>query len=304
MGKIHIGISGWRYPPWRGSFYPARLAQKRELEFAARAVTSIEINGSFYSLQRPENYTEWYQQTPPGFVFSHKGNRYLTHNLKLHNIDAPLANVLASGLLNLKEKLGPILWQFPPNFAFHPERMEHFLSILPHDTAAALALARHHEARMDGRTALAIDKKRKLRHAVEVRHDSFIDPAFIALLRKYKVALVVADTAGKWPLMEDVTADFVYVRLHGEEALYASGYTDGALDHWAARISAWAAGCQAADARLVSPKAPPRRASRDVFCYFDNDIKVRAPFDARRLIDKLGLDPDAALTPLVPLPPE
>lgn len=304
MGKIHIGISGWRYPPWRGSFYPARLAQKRELEFAARAVTSIEINGSFYSLQRPENYTEWYQQTPPGFVFSHKGNRYLTHNLKLHNIDAPLANVLASGLLNLKEKLGPILWQFPPNFAFHPERMEHFLSILPHDTAAALALARHHEARMDGRTALAIDKKRKLRHAVEVRHDSFIDPAFIALLRKYKVALVVADTAGKWPLMEDVTADFVYVRLHGEEELYASGYTDAALDHWAARISAWAAGSQAADARLVSPKAPPRRASRDVFCYFDNDIKVRAPFDARRLIDKLGLDPDAALTPLVPLPPE
>jgi uncharacterized protein YecE (DUF72 family) len=298
MSKIHIGISGWRYVPWRGTFYPPGLAQRRELEFASRAVTSIEINGAFYSLQRPENYTEWYDQSPPGFVFSHKGNRYLTHNLKLHNIDGPLANVLASGLLNLKEKLGPILWQFPPNFTFHAARMEHFLSILPHDTEAALALARRHEARMDGRTALAIDKKRKLRHAVEIRHDSFNDPAFIAMLRKYKVALVVADTAGKWPLIEDITADFLYLRLHGEEELYASGYTDKAIDHWARRIRAWADGGQPADARLVSTVKPPRRARRDVFCYFDNDIKVRAPFDARRLIDKLGLDPDGMLTPL------
>jgi uncharacterized protein YecE (DUF72 family) len=298
MSKIHIGISGWRYLPWRGTFYPPKLAQKRELEFAARAVTSIEINGSFYSLQRPENYDEWYAQTPPGFVFSHKGNRYLTHNLKLHNIDGPLANVMASGLLNLKEKLGPILWQFPPNFGFNAERMEHFLSILPHDTEAALALARRHEARMDGRSALAIDKKRKLRHAIEVRHDSFIDPAFIALLRKYKVAVVVADTAGKWPLIEDLTADFVYVRLHGEEELYASGYTDQALDRWAEKIRAWADGGQPKNARLVSSKAPPKRAGRDVFCYFDNDIKVRAPFDAQRLIDLLGLDPDKQLTSL------
>ena len=298
MGKIYIGISGWRYEPWRGSFYPAKLAQRRELEFASRAVTSIEINGSFYSLQRPENYAEWYEQTPPGFVFSHKGNRFITHTLRLKNIDAPLANVLASGILNLKEKLGPMLWQFPPNFQFDPERMEHFLSILPHDTDAALALAKHHEARMEGRTALAIDKKRKLRHAIEIRHESFKDPAFIALLRKYKVALVVADTAGKWPLMEDVTADFIYLRLHGEEELYASGYTEAALDHWAARIRSWAAGGQVKDAKVVSSKAPPKRASRDVFCYFDNDIKVRAPFDARRLIDKLGLDPDSALTPL------
>jgi uncharacterized protein YecE (DUF72 family) len=176
--------------------------------------------------------------------------------------------------------------------------MEHFLSILPHDTAAALALAKGHEARMDGRTALAIDKKRKLRHAVEIRHDSFRDARFIALLRKYKVALVVADTAGKWPMIEDVTADFMYVRLHGEEELYASGYTEAALDRWAARIRAWADGGQPDDAHLVSDKAPPRRQSRDVFCYFDNDIKVRAPFDARRLIDRLGLDPHALLTPL------
>ncbi len=298
MGKIYIGISGWRYEPWRGGFYPEKLAQHRELEFASRAVSSIEINGAFYSLQRPENYSEWYQQTPPGFVFSHKGNRFLTHTLRLKNIDGPLANVLASGVLNLKEKLGPMLWQFPPNFAFDAERMDHFLSILPHDTQAALALARHHEARMDGRTALAIDKKRKLRHAVEVRHESFNDPAFIAMLRKYKVAVVVADTAGKWPLIEDVTADFVYLRLHGEEELYASGYTEEALQHWAKRIAAWSAGGQPGDAQLVSNKAAPARKSRDVFCYFDNDIKVRAPFDARRLIELLKLDPEGKLTVL------
>jgi uncharacterized protein YecE (DUF72 family) len=299
MGKIYIGISGWRYPPWRGGFYPDGLAQHRELEFASRAVSSIEINGAFYSLQRPENYAQWYAESPPGFVFSHKGNRFITHALRLKNIDGPLANVLASGIFNLKEKLGPMLWQFPPNFAFEPERMEHFLSILPHDTEAALALAKGYEARMEGRTALVIDKKRKLRHAVEIRHESFNDARFIALLRKYKVALVVADTAGKWPMIEDVTADFIYVRLHGEEELYASGYTEKSLDHWAARIRAWADGGQPGDAHLVSDKAPPRRQSRDVFCYFDNDIKVRAPFDARRLIEKLGLDAEGTLTPLL-----
>jgi uncharacterized protein YecE (DUF72 family) len=298
MGKIHIGISGWRYVPWRGSFYPAGLAQHRELAFASRAVSSIEINGAFYSLQRPENYAQWYEESPPGFVFSHKGNRFLTHALKLNNIDVPLANVLASGMFALKEKLGPMLWQFPPNMGFNPERMEHFLSILPHDTEAALAQARQHDARMNGRALLAIDRKRKLRHAVEIRHDSFRDERFIAMLRKYKVALVVADTAGKWPMIEDVTADFMYVRLHGEEELYASGYTDKALERWAARIRAWADGGQPDDALLISGKAPPKRKSRDVFCYFDNDIKVRAPFDARRLIEKLGLDPGGALTPL------
>ena len=289
MGKIYIGISGWRYPPWRGVFFPPKLAQARELEFASRALPSIEINGSFYALQRPESYAAWYATTPPGFVFSHKGNRFITHTLRLRDVDAALANVFASGVLTLREKLGPFLWQFPPNFQFDPERMEHFLSMLPHDTVAAAALASHHEARMNGRAAFDAGPKRKLRHAVEIRHDSFRDPAFIALLRKYKVAVVVADTAGKWPLIEDVCADFMYLRLHGEKELYASGYTEEALDHWAARIAAWSGGGQVADAHCVSPKSAPKRASRDVFCYFDNDIKVRAPFDARRLMEKLGL---------------
>ncbi|WLI88696.1 DUF72 domain-containing protein [Massilia sp. R2A-15] len=298
MGKIYIGMSGWRYPPWRGTFYPDGLAQHRELEFASRAVSSIELNGSFYSLQRPESYAAWHDETPPGFVFSVKGNRFLTHILRLKNIDGPLANVLASGVFKLGEKLGPFLWQFPPNFHFDPETMEHFLSLLPHDTDAGLELALKHEARMNGRTALEVGKKRKLRHAIEIRHESFIDEAFIALLRKYKVAVVVADTAGKWPYIEDVTADFIYLRLHGDKELYASGYTEKALDRWAERIGAWSTGGQPEDAHLVSSKAPPKRASRDVFCYFDNDVKVRAPFDARRLIEKLGLDPEGKLTPL------
>ncbi|MES3022593.1 MAG: DUF72 domain-containing protein [Pseudomonadota bacterium] len=289
MGEICIGISGWRYEPWRGVFYPEGLTQDRELAFASRALSTIEINGSFYSLQRPESYAAWYEATPPRFRFSVKGNRFITHTLRLREIDAPLANVFASGVLALREKLGPCLWQFPPNFKFDPERMGHFLSLLPHDSEQALALARKHEPRMDGRSLLEIDKKRPLRHAVEIRHESFNDPAFIALLRKYRVALVVADTAGKWPYLEDVTSDFMYLRLHGDAELYASGYTDEALDRWAARIRIWCAGGQPDDAHLASDKPPPKRAGRELFCYFDNDVKVRAPFDARRLMQRLGL---------------
>lgn len=296
MGKIYIGISGWRYAPWRGTFYPEGLAQKHELEFASRALPTIEINGSFYSLQRPQSYAAWYAATPPGFVFSSKGNRFITHILRLRDIEGPLANLFASGVFNLREKLGPFLWQFPPNFRFDLERVEHFFSLLPHDTQQALALARRCEPRMQGRSELNIDKNRKLRHAMEVRSDSFADPAFIALLRKYRVALVVADAPSRWPCFEDVTSDFMYLRLHGEEQLYAGGYSDAALENWAGRITAWSAGSQPPDARLIGSGAAPRRASRDVYCYFDNDIKVRAPYDARRLIARLGLE--AGLTAL------
>ena len=294
MGNIYIGISGWRYAPWRGVFYPKDLTQDRELEFASRALNSIEINGSFYSLQQPESYAAWYAATPRNFVFSVKGNRFITHIRRLRDVDEPLANVLASGIFNLREKLGPFLWQFPPSFRFEPEVVERFLSLLPHDTEQALSLARKRGARMKGRSRLAIDASRPLRHAMEVRHKSFEDESFVALLRKYRVALVVADSAGKWPYREDVTADFVYLRLHGEEELYASGYTDDALDRWATRIRAWSGGGEPADVRRISnlPAAPC--ASRDVYCYFDNDVKVRAPFDARRLIEKLGLGADLA----------
>lgn len=290
MGTIHIGISGWRYPAWRGVFYPPGLVQARELDYAARQLPTIELNGSFYSLQRPNSYAAWYDATPPGFVFAVKGNRFLTHMLKLRGVETPLANVLASGMFALREKLGPMLWQFPPQLHFEPERIDAFLSLLPHDTGQALARARGHDDKLDGRALLEIDAVRPLRHAVEVRHESFRCPEFIALLRKHNVALVVADTAGKWPDFEDVTADFVYIRLHGEHELYASGYEDDSLQRWAERIRAWSTGGQPEQARLASGKAPARRKSRDVYCYFDNDIKVRAPQDALRLMALLDLE--------------
>lgn len=284
---IRIGISGWRYTPWRGVFYPPGLAQARELEYASRAVRTIEINGSFYSLQRPASYQAWYDATPEGFVFAHKGNRYITHVRRLREAEKPLANVFASGVLLLKEKLGPFLWQFPPNFKFDADLFENFLSQLPQDTEQASVLARRHEPRMKGRAATETDARRKIHHAVEIRNESFADPRFVRLLRKYKAALVVADTAGKWPDYEDVTASFMYLRLHGEKELYASGYTPESLDRWAARIRRWSDGKQAADARLIAGLAPPRRAHRDIYCYFDNDIKVHAPFDAQSLERRL-----------------
>ena len=286
-GSVYIGISGWRYVPWRGVFYPKGLAQHRELEYAAGRLPSIEINGSFYSLQRPESYAAWHAATPPGFVFAVKGNRFITHMLKLKDIEGPLANVLASGVFELRDKLGPFLWQFPPIVKFDPQRFEHFLSLLPQDTEAARELALQYQPRMEGRVALDAGPKRPMRHAVEIRHESFLDPAFIAMLRRYNVALVVADTAGRWPLCEDVTADFVYIRLHGDKELYASGYEDDAIGSWAARIDAWRKGGQPEGARLVSPAAPPPAPApaRDVYCYFDNDIKVHAPYDALRLIE-------------------
>jgi uncharacterized protein YecE (DUF72 family) len=287
-GEVRIGISGWRYGPWRGVFYPTGLPQRDELAFASRMLSTIEINGSFYSLQRPEFYAAWHAQTPADFVFAVKAPKYITHLLRLKEPRTPLANFFASGVFALRAKLGPLLWQFPPQLPFEAERFEAFFEMLPHDTAAALALANEHDRRLDDRALLEIDRARPLRHAVEIRHPSFADPAFVALLRRFGIALVVADT-GRWPLLEDLCADFVYLRLHGDEALYASGYGDAALDRWAERIAAWREGRQVADARLASPQPARRRAHRDVFCYFDNDIKVHAPYDAAHLAARLGL---------------
>jgi len=287
---IRIGISGWRYPPWRKKFYPEQLTQAKELHFASRALPTIEINGSFYSLQRPSSYKNWYEDTPDGFVFSMKAPRYITHILRLNDVEKPIANFLASGIFHLKEKLGPILWQFPPSFKFDPELFESFLKLLPHDTETALKMAQEREERMHGKEFLQIDEKRPMRHAVEIRHDSFIDEAFIKLLRKYKVAFVIADTAKRWPEKEDVTANFVYIRLHGEEELYLSNYVNSAIHDWGRRIRAWNEGQQPDDADLISSAPPPERKSRDVFCYFDNTDKVNAPFNARRLLQQFDLE--------------
>jgi uncharacterized protein YecE (DUF72 family) len=284
---LHVGISGWTYAGWRGVFYPKGLAHRCELEFASRQFNSIEINGSFYSLQRPSSYQRWYDETPPGFVFSVKGGRFITHMKKLRDVDAPLANFFASGLLCLREKLGPILWQFPPNFGWNEKRFTEFFELLPADTRAAAKLAKKHDAKVKGRASTKTDATRPIRHAVEIRHPTFMVPEFFALLRRHNVAFVVADTAGKWPYAEDITADFVYCRLHGAEQLYVSGYSEAELDWWGDRIEHWRKGKQPRDAKLVSDrKAAPGK--RDVYIYFDNDAKVHAPFNARTLTGKLS----------------
>ncbi len=287
--QVRIGISGWRYKPWRKVFYPERLPQRAELEFASQHFRSIELNGSFYSLQRPEFYAQWYEQTPPGFVFSLKGGRFITHMKKLRAVDEALANFFASGVLALRDKLGPILWQFPESMPADHARFAEFFAMLPRDTEAAARLARGHAARLKGRVLTRTDQKRRLRHTVEIRNRACATPEFIALLRRHRVGWVIADTAGKWPYAEDVTSDFVYIRLHGDKALYQSGYSEAAIARWAARIERWRAGAEPSDAERISEVAAKPRAARDVYAYFDNDIKVHAPFDALALQRALAL---------------
>jgi len=270
--EARVGISGWVYPPWRGVFYPKGVRQADELEYASRHVTSIEVNGSFYSLQRPANWVRWLEAVPDDFAFAVKGPRFVTHIKRLGDVDAPLANFLASGLLALGTKLGPVLWQLPPNLQFDEGLLDAFLSRLPRTHGDAAALARHRDRRMAGRTAyaLAAPADRVLRHAVEVRHPSFETDAWRSLLERHRVASVTADTAGRYPRLDWVTADFAYARLHGDTELYTSGYDEEGLDRWAAWVRAHL------------------EAGRDTFVYFDNDVKVRAPFDAMALIGRLS----------------
>ncbi|HEX3952895.1 MAG TPA: DUF72 domain-containing protein [Stellaceae bacterium] len=296
QGRVRIGISGWRYAGWRGRFYPKGLRQRDELAYAGRQFDTIEINGTHYSLQRPEFFARWYDETREDFVFAIKGSRFITHMKQLRDIEAPLANFFASGLLRLDEKMGPFLWQFSPSFRFDADRFDAFLKLLPRTSAAAAALARKHDQRLAGRAFTEAGKRRTLRHAVEIRHQSFLDPAFVRLLRHHNVALVFAD-AVDWPYAEDVTADFLYLRLHGSEELYASGYTDKALDRWGDRVEAWRRGSQPADAQLIDPSGHPRRRARDVYVYLDNDAKVHAPFDAQSLRRRVGGDAIAAELP-------
>ena len=286
-GRVRIGISGWNYKGWRGKFYPAGLRQKDELSYAAGLFPSVEINGTFYGLQRPSAFLSWVEQTPPDFVFAIKGSRYITHMLKLRNVEQALANFFASGPLALGPKLGPLLWQFPPQLHFDAARFEEFFQLLPRTTTAAAELARRHDDRLQGRAFTDPVRHRSLRHAVEIRHESFRTPAFMRLLRRYNIANVVADTV-EWPRLMDVTSDFVYCRLHGSEVLYTSGYSGPDLDLWAARIADWANGrdCDRTHPHNAfgcdDPARP--RAARDVFLYFDNDAKVFAPADAQTLI--------------------
>ena len=270
-----MGISGWRYAPWRGVFYPPGLAQRRELEYAAHCVDTIEVNGSFYALQRPSSYRSWADQTPTDTVLSVKGSRFITHMLRLRGIETALANFFASGPLALGSRLGPFLWQLSPRLAYDHARLEDFLSRLPRTAAAAARLAEQHDDRLrePALTDPGPDPERVLRHVLEVRHPSFADaPDLLGLLDRYEVGLVSADTAGLWPYFDAVTAPVAYVRLHGDTELYTSGYSDEALESWADRVRTW------------SEQA-------EVLVYFDNDAKVHAPHDAMRLADLLGVTP-------------
>lgn len=300
-GSIRIGVSGWRYKGWRGVFYPPRLPQRQELAFAAKTFNTVEINGTFYSLQRPTSFKAWAAETPDDFVFAVKGSRFITHMKKLRDIDTALANLLASGLLALGTKTGPILWQFSPQMSFDLERFTAFFRLLPRNTVEAARLAEGCDDRMLGRSLLTTEIDLPLRHAVEIRHKSFCTPGFIDLLREHDIGLVAADTV-EWPLLFDVTSTFVYVRLHGSEQLYVSGYDEAAIDRWAHRVVAWAMGDTPAatdsakeHAQRISAQAAPKL-PRDVYVYFDNDAKVRAPADAlalRRRVDELLVDSES-----------
>ncbi len=273
MARIRVGISGWTYAGWRGDFYPKGLVQREELAFASARLTSIEINGSFYSLQRPTSYAAWRDQTPADFVFAVKGGRFITHLKRLAGVETALANFFASGVLALGPKLGPFLWQLPENLRFDAERLDGFLAQLPRTTSAAADLARGHDAKVpDDRALTSADADRPLRHALEFRSETFCSTEAYDLLRRHQVACVVADTAGRWPLVEKDTSDFRYVRLHGDRELYASGYSDAALERWAERCRTW------------------RAAGQDVYVYFDNDAKGFAPHDAVALLAKVASD--------------
>jgi uncharacterized protein YecE (DUF72 family) len=286
MATIRVGVSGWSYDEWRGDFYPPDLPIKQQLRYASRRFDSIEVNGSFYSLLTPETYERIRDESPRGHTVALKGSRFITHNKKLNDVETPLANFFASGLLQLGRKLGPIVWQLAEQTRFQADRLNSFLGLLPKDSRAAARLARKHDARVDGRSRTAIGANHRIRHVLEARHDSFFTPEAVRILRRHGVALAISD-APDWPMTEELTAGFVYIRLHGSREIYVSRYGDEELEHWAHRIALWADGGEPADARRITRRLPPRRKSRDVYVYFDNTAKAHAPRDALRLVRML-----------------
>jgi uncharacterized protein YecE (DUF72 family) len=269
-GRVHIGISGYEYPSWRGPFYPSKLPKREWFRFASRAFSTIELNGTFYSLKSPAAFARWEAESPShGFVFAVKGSRYITHNLKLKNAGAALANFYASGVLALGKKAAVFLWQLPATYAFDRARIESFLSALPTSTRDAERIAESHDARLKHGALVRAEQSARYRHAFEVRHPSYFTDAFFDVLASHRIAFVIADTAGKFPYAERVTAPFVYVRLHGSGAIYASRYSDRELDRWADKI------------------AGLTLRGLDVYVYFDNDVEAHAPSDAERLVRRV-----------------
>ncbi len=272
MAKTWVGISGWNFPAWRGMFYPKDLVQRRELEFASRALTSIEINGTSYSLQRPSTFEAWYRETPDeNFCFAVKAPQYITHVRRLKDCEEPLANFFASGLLHLKHKLGPILWQFPPFVMLKDDRFEKFFDMLPFTGKEAAKLAKKHGDKVEGRSFTEAPADLQIRHAFEFRHKSFLDPKFMKLMKKHNIAFVCAHGAAeKSPYTEEPTADFTYARLHGEGKKFAKGYPDKELAAWAKRAQGW------------------NKAGIDSFVYLSNEAKEYSPASALKLTELLG----------------
>jgi uncharacterized protein YecE (DUF72 family) len=261
--RVCIGIGGWTYEPWRGAFYPAGLAQRRELEYASRKLNSIEINATFYGSQKPESFARWHDETPDDFVFAVKASRFATHRRVLAEAGPSVERFLASGVLGLKHKLGPINWQFATTKQFDAADFEAFLKLLP--------------ARADGMA---------LRHAVEVRHASFQSPAFVALARAHGVAIVVAADA-PYPQIADRTAPFVYARIMGTAEIAPRGYAEAALDRWAGRIRAWTTGAVPEDLQVIAPLRPAKE-STDVFLYVISGGKVRNPAAAMAITERMA----------------
>lgn len=274
-----IGAAGWKKPLWRGQFYPPGLPQRRELEYVTDRLSSLELNATFHALPRPSTYLDWHAQTPEGFVFAVKGHKVVTHNHGLRKAAADVTDFLASGLLGLREKLGPVLWQLPPTLAFDRDTVEAFFTALPHSVYEAQQLIRHTGVgEMDSVAADAPD--RPIRHAIEVRHPSFSTPDFVDQLHRHGVAAVVTNSS-EWPTLPASTADFVYVRLQGKAN--PEGYDDATLDGWAKRVKGWLSGENSADGT-----------GRDVFAYFIDRDGTRPPFDAMRLRARLDGPDDSA----------
>ncbi len=262
-GTIYIGVGGWTFEPWRGTFYPEKLPQKRELEYAASKLTSIEINGTYYGSQKPESFARWHDETPEGFIFALKGSRFTTNRRVLGEAGESIERFMSSGVLELKDKLGPISWQFMPTKKFDPADFEAFLKLLP--------------KRLDGRT---------IRHAVEVRHESFRNPEFVAMAREHGVAIVMAGDSD-FPQIADTTAPFVYARIMGTEEKEKLGYSKKALDGWAGRAKEWAAGKAPAGLDAVTSQKADGK-PRDVFLYVISGYKAHNPAAAMALIERVG----------------
>ena len=286
MGKIRIGLSGWNYEGWRGDFYPGPLRQSDELAYVGDRFPTVEVNSTFYGLLRPATFSRWYACVPPGFVFALKGSRFITHNKKLANVDAALANFFASGILELDDKLGPILWQLSQHFHFDAQLLDGFLERLPTDTHAAAALARRHDERIED-VGYGPGAQHRIRHVIEVRHSSWLCAEMAGIARRRGVALAFSHSS-QWPYTEEITAGFVYVRLHGPGRLYASAYGEAALRSWADRLGRWHEAAEPDDADRITSRRAPARKARDVYVYFDNDESGYAPREAAMLRQMVG----------------